>query len=873
MPSPQDKAGFIGRRRSRKTRPSLIIADRIAQGLITLGGIGTILAVALVCVFLVSVVVPLFWPGSLSASRSLKLAGKADVRPLHVGTDEHSLIAWSAYSDGMLRAFRLDNGELLSEQSLVPDGKRLSSWSILPAGNVALGFEDGSMQIGQVKFDTTFIEEADLTDEVKKLPVGSIDSFNGGMLERTQEGQFRLQQLRLKLEEPVVVKAGVAIRLIDLTVQSGDSASEGKGSEIVSLLTDDAELRIARVKRTVNILTKKVTTKLSQGAIDVELPSGKLPTHLKLSGLGDCVYLAWDNGNLKRFDTRLINQPELAEEVDLVPDAGKLTSLGFLVGKTSLVVGDSEGRLSVWFRIKPSDATTPDGSVLRLAHQLPTRKVAVTSLAASMRSRMLTAGYADGGVGLFHVTSKQQLAEARIEGDAPVMSLSLSPKEDSIIALTKSGAQLWKVDAPHPEATVGAMLSKVWYEGFEQPQHVWQSSSGTDDFEPKYGLFPLIFGTIKATFYSMLFGAPLALLAAIYTSEFLHPRTKARVKPTIEIMASLPSVVLGFLAALVIAPVVEDFIAEVMALVLSVPFALLLGAYLWQLLPPSTSMKYRHWRIPGVVAALAGGFLLASYGAPLVEGLFFAGDVRAWLDGQVGSSIGGWTWLLTPLSGIVVAVLSNRVLRPAVRKYSDHWSRPKFVVIDLLRFFGCCAVTLALAALVGTLFDAIGWDLRGTLLDTYVQRNAMIVGFIMGFAIIPIIYTISDDALSSVPESLRAASLGAGATQWQTAVRVIIPTALSGLFSAMMIGLGRAVGETMIVLMAAGNTPVMEWNLFNGFRTLSANIAVELPEAVKDSTHYRMLFLAALALFALTFVLNTVAEVVRLRFRKRAFQL
>ena len=179
----------------------------------------------------------------------------------------------------------------------------------------------------------------------------------------------------------------------------------------------------------------------------------------------------------------------------------------------------------------------------------------------------------------------------------------------------------------------------------------------------------------------------------------------------------------------------------------------------------------------------------------------------------------------------------------------------------------------SLAWIAGAVFDAIGWDLRGSLLGTYVQRNAMIVGFIMGFAIIPIIYTISDDALSSVPESLRAASLGCGATQWQTAVRVIIPTATSGLFSALMIGLGRAVGETMIVLMAAGNTPVMEWNLFNGFRTLSANIAVELPEAVKDSTHYRMLFLAALALFALTFVLNTIAEVVRLRFRKRAFQL
>jgi phosphate transport system permease protein len=169
--------------------------------------------------------------------------------------------------------------------------------------------------------------------------------------------------------------------------------------------------------------------------------------------------------------------------------------------------------------------------------------------------------------------------------------------------------------------------------------------------------------------------------------------------------------------------------------------------------------------------------------------------------------------------------------------------------------------------------SALGLDPRDSYLGAYNQRNMLIVGFVMGFAIIPIIYTIAEDALSAVPQHLRSASLGAGATPWQTATRIIIPTAMSGLFSAVMVGLGRAVGETMIVLMAAGNTPVMDWNLFNGGRSLSANIAVELAEAVRDSTHYRTLFFAALVLFALTFVLNTVAESVRQRFRKRAFQL
>jgi phosphate transport system permease protein len=143
----------------------------------------------------------------------------------------------------------------------------------------------------------------------------------------------------------------------------------------------------------------------------------------------------------------------------------------------------------------------------------------------------------------------------------------------------------------------------------------------------------------------------------------------------------------------------------------------------------------------------------------------------------------------------------------------------------------------------------------------------------MGFAIIPIIYTIAEDALSAVPEHLRSASLGCGATPWQTATRIIIPTAMSGLFSAVMIGLGRAVGETMIMLMATGNTSIVDMNIFNGLRTLSATLAVELPEAPQDSTHFRTLFFAGLTLFAMTFVVNSVAEMVRLRFRKRAYQL
>ena len=99
--------------------------------------------------------------------------------------------------------------------------------------------------------------------------------------------------------------------------------------------------------------------------------------------------------------------------------------------------------------------------------------------------------------------------------------------------------------------------------------------------------------------------------------------------------------------------------------------------------------------------------------------------------------------------------------------------------------------------------------------------------------------------------------------------RVVILTASPGIFSALMIGMGRAVGETMIVLMATGNTPVMEMNLFEGLRTLAANVAVEMPESEVGGSHYRVLFLSALVLLLFTFIMNTLAELIRQRLRKK----
>jgi ABC-type uncharacterized transport system permease subunit len=455
----------------------------------------------------------------------------------------------------------------------------------------------------------------------------------------------------------------------------------------------------------------------------------------------------------------------------------------------------------------------------------------------------------------------------------------------------------------------------------------------------------LIFGTIKSTVYARLFAVPIALLAAIYTSEFLHPRVRNTVKPVIEMMASLPSVVLGFLAALVIAPLFRDYLAAVLMAFFVVPVTVLCAAYLWQIVPIELRTRLTSLQHAGVVALLVLASVPLSVGAGRLmeralfmptagevlvlagsyeqlpreswpvelrdrrslsagdvrafrgDGLYYAGggvvlargslsdagvaevvarsgldraDMRRWLDGVTGTAMPGWLLVLTGPGLILASLVRGRFvdgwvygLLPGTR------TGPAAAPAELAKFVVTVVSGLVLAWLGAALLARMGLDARDFVLGTFTQRNTLVVGVVMGFAVIPIIYTISEDALSAVPGQLRSASLGCGATRWQTATRVVLPIALSGVFSAVMIGLGRAAGETMIVLMSTGNTPDMDWNIFSGFRTLAANIAVEMPEAPRDSTHYRVLFLGALCLFALTAAINTLAEVVRARVRRK----
>ncbi|MEN9826733.1 MAG: hypothetical protein RI953_2478 [Pseudomonadota bacterium] len=413
--------------------------------------------------------------------------------------------------------------------------------------------------------------------------------------------------------------------------------------------------------------------------------------------------------------------------------------------------------------------------------------------------------------------------------------------------------ELIRLVAPHLEVSLQSLFSKIRYESYENASYSWQSTSGNDEFQSKFSLIPLIWGTIKATLYSLLFAVPLAIFAAVYSSEILDRQTRNVVKPTLEMMASVPSVVLGFLAAIIIAPWIETHILSVLLIGVAMPFMLYAAGVFMQI--PSA----RHLTTRGLYASrrllvwVIFGFailiwLLGRAGL-WIERTAFGGDLKAFLSGGPGTEGVLWGLLMLPL--IFIGLWSLPIRR------ARNWYRISVFFLGPV-----------LSVWLGSLFSG-HTTLRDDVLGTYAQRNTLVIAIAMGFAIIPIIYSLAEDALTSVPASLRAGSLACGASVWQTTARVVLPTAASGLFSAIMVGLGRGIGETMIAVMATGNTAVMTLNPFDGLRSMAANIAVELPEAAQGSTHYRILFLSALVLFMFTFTLNSFAEFLRARYRAR----
>lgn len=734
----------LGMAGSRKRR----IKDKLAKYGVTTGGALVLVALLLIFFYLLYVVKPIFNGATMepTASFTLPVAGKT----AWLGVEEQNEIGYRFSDKGQVNFFAVQGdgkvkvGQVLGQAQVKGDITAVAP----PAPGqklIAYGFADGKAQVVQPYFKVSYPNDVRVIEPSLQSPFG---------------------------EEPVVVDPqGKALTLMVFEATKDKMAT--------AAVTVDGRGVMAVMSGEENFLSGDI----EWSAQNYSIPS--LPRHVDQMLLTPNLRILFvrEGNRLSVYDIHNLNDISLRDVMEINAPNANVTRVELLSGASSLLVGNDNGVISQWFEV------ARDGK--RQFTQIRDFKGdgAVAQLTPEHFRKGFISADKEGTVSFFHATGETKLLSEKVEGGA-LSALAISPRHNVLLMQQGDTFKLFAVENEHPEVTWSALWQQVWYEGYPEPQYVWQSTSASNDFEAKLSLVPLVFGTLKASFYAMVFAVPLGVAGAIYTAYFMSAGLRKYVKPTVEIMAALPTVILGFLAGLWLAPIIEGALPGVVLLLILLPMGMLLTALIWNYLPE----RGKSWLPEGWHAILLiPVLLLIGWGAfavsPLIENAFMHGDSRIWLTHEMGIK-----------------------------------------------------------------FD---------------QRNSLVVGIAMGFAVIPTIFSIAEDAVFSVPKHLTQGSLALGATPWQTLSRVVILTASPGIFSAVMMGLGRAVGETMIVLMATGNTPIMDFSMFQGLRTLAANIAVEMPESEVGSSHYRVLFLAAFVLFVFTFLFNTLAEFIRQRLREK----
>jgi phosphate transport system permease protein len=729
-----------------------LIKDKIAEYGVVAGGLGVIAAIVLIFFYLLYVVFPLFIPAEAESVNQYELPEKMLGQTVFLAMEEQNEIAVRFTDTGKAVFFGVADGKTITIENVqIPEQVEIVSFAhgSFDKGIVVYGLSDGRAVIVRHQYKVSYPDDVRMITPELEYPLG---------------------------EEPILLDPeGQA--LIQLTIKVNEEQST------LIAKTSDNRILLSSFMQEKSMLDDEGTLERTDATLDVS------ESNINFMLLGKeqrNLYLASEDGDLSVVDVRDKAHPEFKHKLEVLAQGVRITAIEFLTGELSLLIGDSSGVVSQWTIVRDEK----NRSSLQKIRAFKVSDQAIESIAPEQRRKGLIVADASGLVGIYHSTAERELIRERVSEARPV-ALAFSPRANAFLMQSEnSKLNYWRVENEHPEVSMASIWQEVWYESYPKPDYIWQSSSASNDFEPKMSLTPLVFGTLKAAFYAMLMAIPLSLMGAIYTAYFMAPRMRQLVKPSIEIMEALPTVILGFLAGLWLAPFIEENLIGVFALLMVVPLGVIVFAYLWQFLPKSIRHKVPEgWDAALLIPVILLSTWLAFFLSPGIESFCFNGDVQTWMKNEFG----------------------------------------------------------------------IGYD----------QRNSLVVGLAMGFAVIPTIFSIAEDAIFSVPKHLTTGSLALGATSWQTMIRVVLLTASPGIFSAVMIGFGRAVGETMIVLMATGNTPVMDLSVFQGMRTLSANIAVEMPESEVDSTHYRVLFLAALVLFMFTFVFNTVAELVRQNLRQK----
>lgn len=736
--------------------------DRITRGVVAVGGIGVIVAILLIFFYLLYEVLPIFRSASIDVGASYALPSVEAGETRYLSVEEQNELGMRITAQGQAVFFKVDSGQTVQQMALpLPEGVTVQRVASAGAGSPVLA---AALSNGQVL----------LFEHQYKL---IYPKSGGRVIEPHIEYPYGEQTFSLVSDSTQLSSSNETIQQL--------AVADDAQSVMLAAVTASGHLQLLRLNKDEDFLTGDL--KLTPEYLHVPLSEPQIQG-VAINYDQRWVYVAAASNKIDVFDLRG-DQPTLHQRISAARPGVTITRLQMLLGNLSLLVGASDGSLSQWFIVNEQDENGEPHKSLKRIRSFDHDASAVMDIQPEHRRKGFAVLNAEGELGLFHSTANRRVLLQAVT-DKPA-GLVMSPRSDRVLVVTSDQRVIpIAVHNEHPEVSWSALWGKVWYESYDQPDYIWQSSASNDDFEPKFSLTPLAFGTLKAAFYAMLMATPLAICGAIYTAYFMAPSMRRKVKPVIEMMEALPTVILGFMAGLFLAPFVELNLPGIFALLIFIPAAILAFAFTWANMPKNIRLAVPEgWDAALLIpVVLLAGWAAIALSHPL-EHWFFGGDMRRWLTHNMG--------------------------------------------ID---------------------FD---------------QRNALVVGLAMGFAVIPTIFSITEDAIFSVPRHLSHGSLALGATPWQTMIRVVLPTASPGIFSAVMIGMGRAVGETMIVLMATGNTPIMDANIFEGMRTLAANIAVEVPESEVGSTHFRILFLAAFVLFMFTFVVNTAAELIRQHLRKK----
>ena len=463
------------------------LKDRLTRWYVLVGGLAVLAAITLIFFYLAYVVLPLFQGAELTSKKALEPAWlQQDAgKPLMIALEEQNLVGMRVSDKGQAIFFDTKSGNPLSRIDLpLPAGTQVSSISVDQPGSplVVLGLSNGQALVFHHTYKVTYPDN-------KKTITPGIDYPYG-------QAPFVLDEQGRALEHVSVNVNGDTLLLAGST---------------------GAHLQVVELSRSENMLTGETSTEQSR----IELPQmTEVVKNIFIDPRQQWLYVINGRATADVFSLRdksLNGRYKLAESADT-----EITATAQLVGGISLIIGDSKGGLAQWFM-----ARDPDGE--QRFKQIRTFKMgeaAIAQIDAEERRKGFIALDADGKLGVFHSTAHRTLlVEQAAEGPG---ILALSPRANRIII--EEGGKLLPLSLrnPHPEISFSALWGKVWYENYDEPKYVWQSTASNTDFEPKLSLSPLTFGTLKAAFYAMILAAPLAIAAAIYTAYFMAPACAAR---------------------------------------------------------------------------------------------------------------------------------------------------------------------------------------------------------------------------------------------------------------------------------------------------------------------------------------------------------